>query len=347
MPTPLRPLALLIPALLVPALLALLLAACTRPAPQPDAHSLRVVATTSIIADTARAIAGPRAAVTALMGEGVDPHTYKPSPGDVRLLADADLVLFNGLHLEGRMADSLERLAARQPVVAVTDRLDPALLLTPDDAAKAHDPHVWFDASLWSAVAGRIRDALIAADPEGTAHYTARAADFTAALAALHDHTAAAIATIPDSSRVLVTAHDAFAYFARAYSIEVLAIQGISTDSEASLRDINALVDTLVARRIPAVFIESSVPRKTIDALVEGAAARGHPVTVGGELYSDALGPASTPEGTYLGMALHNLRVITAALGGSASTVDHLPAPLAAALQPAPLLPPAPEQPAP
>lgn len=281
------------------------------------AAQLKVVATIGMIADVARNIAGDRAQITGLMGEGVDPHLYKASPGDVRLMSDADMVLYSGLHLEGRMADVIVKLAARKTVVQVTETIEESKLRSPPEFAGHFDPHVWFDVTLWSKAAERTRDAFIEKDPAGRDTYTANAAAYLAKLAALHEYAKVTIATIPENNRVMVTAHDAFGYFGRAYGLEVRAIQGISTDSEASLQDINTLVDTLVSRKTPAVFIESSVPRKTVDALVEGCRARQHEVKIGGELFSDAMGKAGTAEGTYIGMVLHNVDTITAALGGT------------------------------
>lgn len=291
--------------------------ASTPGAPSP-ARPLGVVATTGMIADTARVIAGDRASVTALMGEGVDPHLYKASPGDVRLLQEADLVLFNGLHLEGRLADTLVRIAAQRPTVQVTDTIPPEMLREPPEFAGHYDPHVWFDPRLWVHVAERIRDALVERDPAGREAYHANAAAYVGSLRELDAWAAERLATVARDRRVLVTAHDAFGYFGRRYDIEVIGLQGISTDSEVSLQSLNRLVDTLVSRRVPAVFVESSVPRKSVEALVEGCRARSHSVVIGGELFSDAMGPAGTPEGTYLGMVRHNVRTIVAALGGEA-----------------------------
>jgi manganese/zinc/iron transport system substrate-binding protein len=289
-----------------------------------------VVATTGMIADLARRIGGDRAEVTALMGEGVDPHLYKPSPGDIRKLTAADCVLYNGLHLEGRMGEVLEKLAKKKVVVAVAERIDAARLLAPPEFPDQKDPHVWFDVTLWSEAAVAVRDALIQADPKGESAYRAAAERLAAELAALHEEVKTALAAVPADRRVLVTAHDAFHYFGRAYGFEVLAIQGISTDSEAGLKDINHIVDVLVQRRIPAVFFESSVPRKAIDALIEGASSRGHPVKLGGELFSDAMGASGTPEGTYAGMIRHNVKVIVEGLGAA-------PASRAAPAPPSPL----------
>lgn len=284
-----------------------------------DAGPIKVVATTGMIADTARNIAGDRAEVRALMGPGVDPHLYKATPGDVRALQSADLILYNGLHLEGRLADVLVRLARAKPTVQVTESIDEARLREPPEFEGHFDPHVWFDVELWITVAERTRDALIERDAAGKETYTANAAKYIAQLRELHTWCKAEIGRIPEIDRVLVTAHDAFGYFGRAYGMQVHAIQGISTDSEAALKDINALVDLLVEKQLPAVFIESSVPRKAIDALIEGCKARGHSVRIGGELFSDAMGAAGTTEGTYIGMVRHNVRTIVAALAPPAA----------------------------
>lgn len=292
----------------------LTLAGCGRPA-APVGPPL-VVATTGMVGDLAREIGGERVRVTALMGEGVDPHLYKASPGDVRLLSDAKLVLYSGLHLEGRMGDLLAGLGKDKPTIAVAETI-PAESLRHTEASGEHpDPHVWFDAALWARGIDVTRRALEGLDPARAGEFEARAGAYEGVLRALDEYARGCLASVPEGSRVMVTAHDAFGYFGRAYGVDVLAIQGISTDSEASLRDINHLVDTLTTRKIPAVFVESSVPRKTIDALVEGCAARGHRLTIGGELYSDALGSAGTPEGTYVGAFVHNVEVLTRALGG-------------------------------
>lgn len=302
----------------------LLVAGCREGGPGPAVAPageapLRVVCTIGMIADIAREIGGPRADVTSIMGEGVDPHLYKASPGDVRLLSDADLVLYCGLHLEGRMADALVKLAAKKPVVAVSEAIDESLLREPPEFRGHFDPHIWFDVSLWMKAAERVRDALVEQDPDGADAYRAAADAYLGSLRELHDWCGAEISRIPGESRVLITAHDAFGYFGRAYGVEVLAIQGISTDGEAGIKDINSLVDTIVRRRIPAVFVESSVPPKTVEALVEGCDSRGHAVRIGGQLYSDAMGPAGTPEGTYVGMVRHNVNTIVAALRGGAA----------------------------
>ncbi len=267
-----------------------------------------------MIADVAREVGGEAVRVTALMGPGVDPHLYKASPGDLRVLGEADLVLYNGIHLEGKLADVLKQLGASKRCVAVAEAIAPASLRDAGDGA--HDPHVWFDVSLWLDVVRATEGALAEATPSRAAEIHARAEAYAERLASLHEWCKARIATIPESRRGLITSHDAFGYFGRAYGLRVLAIQGISTESEASLKDVNALVDLLVESKVPAVFVESSVPTKTIESLIEGARARGHAVTIGGELFSDAMGNEGTPEGTYIGMVVHNARSIVRALGG-------------------------------
>jgi len=280
------------------------------------APPLKVVATTGMIADTARAIGGPAVSVTALMGEGVDPHLYKASPGDVRLMTGAGLLLWNGLHLEGRLGDAIAKLGSRVPVVCVTDAMPQDRLLRSIGAGPEPDPHVWFDLALWRFACERIRDAIIEHAPEAADAVRARCASHLELLDAARGHVQAVVASIPAERRLLVTAHDAFGYFGRANGIAVRGIQGLSTDSEASLRELNALVDLICERKVPAVFIESSVPRKTVEALVEGCSARGHAVTIGGELLSDAIGASGTEQGTHVGMVVHDAEVIARALGG-------------------------------
>ena len=276
----------------------------------------RVVATTGMIADTARAIGGPPVAVEGLMGPGVDPHSYRQTRTDIRAMVRADLVLWHGLYLEAQMEDVLHDLARSRPVVAVGEAVPAELLIAHDDYDGRADPHVWMVPALWSHVAGAIGASLAELLPEdGLAE---RRAAFDADLAALSIYAAEVLATVPDPARVLVTAHDAFNYFGREYGFEVLGIQGISTESEAGVRRVGELVDRLVEDRIGAVFVESSVSDRAIRALIEGAAARGHEVVIGGELYSDAMGPGGTYEGTYLGMIDHNVTTIARALGGAA-----------------------------
>ena len=274
----------------------------------------RVVATTGMIADATLRVAGDLVDVEALMGPGVDPHLYKASEGDVRRLGDADLILYNGLHLEGKMAELFERLARRRPVIAVAEVIPEDRLLLPDAANAAIDPHIWFDVSLWVEVLDPIVEALSELLPGSRATFEQRAADVRVQWLELDADVARAVATIPRERRLLVTAHDAFGYFGRRYDIEVVGIQGLSTLSEAGLADIDRVVDLVTERGVKAVFIESSVPRRAIEAVQAACRERGHDVAIGGELFSDAMGAADTPEGTYPGMVRHNVDTLVGAL---------------------------------
>ncbi len=278
---------------------------------------LTVVATTGMIADAAIEVGGDAVEVRALMGPGVDPHAYRQTRSDIVALANADLVLWHGLYLEAQMQDFMHDLAQDGGVVAVAEGLPRELLIGHDDYDNKFDPHVWMNPELWSRVVVTVRDALIEARPEAEAAFRANAEAHLAELAVLAKYTAGVLASVPDHSRVLVTAHDAFNYFGKAYGFEVVGIQGISTESEAGLRRISELVDMLVSRNVGAVFVESSVSDRNIRALIEGAAAQGHEVVIGGELFSDAMGEPGTYEGTYLGMIDHNATVIAGALGGA------------------------------
>ena len=284
-----------------------------------DAPSqLTVVATTGMVADLARSVIGDRGIVIGIMGEGVDPHLYKPKASDVRLILQADVVFYNGLRLEGRMEDVFANARKRGlPVHAIADGLDTSLLLEDESHPGSPDPHVWMDVEVWSRSLEEIVRVLCRVDPDACSIYQRNAAVHEKQLIALDEEVEAMIATIPRKQRVLVTAHDAFRYFGRAYGIEVHGIQGISTDSEAGLSDLNDRVNFLVEKRIPAVFIESSVSPRNVQALIEGAKSQSHEVVIGGELYSDAMGASGTSAGTYPGMIRHNARVITAALGGT------------------------------
>ena len=282
-----------------------------------DEAPLKVVATTGMIADTAERIGGDQVTVKALMGPGVDPHAYRQTRTDIVAMAQADLVLWNGLYLEAQMEDVLADIAKRTTVRAVAEAVPQEQRVAHDDYADRFDPHVWMDPALWRLVALDIRDAMIAEAPEQAAVFEANADAFLAELEALEAYSTQVIGTVPEDARVLVTAHDAFNYFGKAYGFEVVGIQGISTESEAGLNRMTELVDMLVERGISSVFVESSVSDRSVRALIEGAAARGHEVRIGGELYSDAMGVPGTYEGTYIGMIDHNLTTIAGGLGGN------------------------------
>lgn len=280
---------------------------------------LNVLATIAMIGDVVREIGAERTRVEVLMGPGVDPHLYKATREDVAKMLRADVIFYNGLVLEGKMSDAFVRVARTgKPVYAVTELLPEEELIEPEGTDGLYDPHVWMDPRAWSRAAELIAEKLIAHDPAGEPAFRRNLAALKTRIAALDAYAERAIATIPERQRVLVTAHDAFNYFSRRYGIEVLGIQGLSTESEAGVRRIQELVELLVERQIPAVFVETSVSDRNVLALVEGAAARGHRVVVGGALFSDAMGDPGSYEGTYVGMIDHNVTTIVRALGGTA-----------------------------
>ena len=314
-----RPLAVVLPALL--ALVAVVSAGCGGEGGGEAAASeiadrrVKVTATTNFITDTVRRIGGDRVEVTGLMGPGVDPHLYKASAGDVRSLRDADVIYYGGLQLEGKMADLLDKLEETQTTVAVTDDLPRENLLEPPQGvAEQYDPHVWFDVSNWQIVSRTIAESLKAKDPEHAEVYDANLKRLLVELDETDAYVRERMGEIPRERRLLVTSHDAFEYFGRAYDLEVEAIQGISTAAEATTADVNRVADVLVERKVKAVFVESSVPRQTIEAVLAAAAQRGQEARVGGELYTDAAGDEGTPEGTYVGMVRSNADKIAEAV---------------------------------
>lgn len=288
------------------------------PAQAQQARPLGVVATTGMIADAARVVGGDRVEVRALMGPGIDPHSYRQTRSDIAALARADLVFWHGLYLEAQMEEFLLKLAARSPVMAVGEAVPEAKRIAHEDYEGRYDPHVWMVPDLWAAVVERIAEALSAARPEDADVFANNAARYKEGMARLGTYATGVLDSVPDASRVLVTAHDAFGYFGRVYGYRVEGIQGLSTESEAGLARVRDLVDLLVDRQIRAVFVESTVSDRNVRALIEGAAARGHEVIVGGELFSDAMGAPGTYEGSYLGMIDHNVTTIASALGGTA-----------------------------
>lgn len=280
---------------------------------------LQVVATIGMISDVVKEVSGGQVDVRGLIGSGVDPHLYKPTAQDVKWLQSADVVFFNGLKLEGKMSDVLDRLEKQgKEVYAISGALSQREGYVIDDGDGHLDPHIWMDVTGWMEAAKVVGEVLTQVDPEHRTEYAANLDGYLAKLKELDDYCRKSLATIPDGQRILVTAHDAFHYLGRAYGLEVRGIQGLSTESEAGVREIEELVDYLVTLRIPSVFVESSVSDKNVRALVEGAAARGHQVVIGAELFSDAMGPQGTYEGTYVGMIDHNITMLTRALGGVA-----------------------------
>jgi manganese/zinc/iron transport system substrate-binding protein len=278
-------------------------------------YPIKVAATVGMVGDIVKEVAGERAEVTTIIGAGVDPHVYNPTRGDVTALLRSDMIFYSGLLLEGQMGDVLEKVSRKRPVIAVTERLKTDYLIH-DDTTNHNDPHVWMDVSGWIKAVDVVSAALEAFDPPNEGTYRKNASRYLEQLQALDAYAKTAIASIPDQQRILITAHDAFSYMGRAYGLAVMGIQGLSTESEAGLKDINRIVDMLVEKKIPAVFVETSVSDKNVKALVEGAASRGHTVVIGGELFSDAMGPPGTYEGTYIGMIDHNVTIISRALGG-------------------------------
>jgi manganese/zinc/iron transport system substrate-binding protein len=279
-----------------------------------SARPIRAVATTGMVADIVKNVGGERVEVTALMGPGVDPHLYKASEGTVIKLAEADVVFYSGLHLEAQMAKVFDRMQGQVNTVAVTGSIDRSRLLSPPEFEGNYDPHVWFDVSLWMKAAETVRDALVEMDPSHAAIFEANAEHYLEHLADLDQYVRSQAARVPPQQRVLITAHDAFNYFGRAYGFEVSGLQGISTATEASTADVQDLVNFIVERHIPAIFVESSVPQRNVEAVQAAVRAKGFEVTIGGSLYSDAMGDPGTPDGTYIGMVRHNIDTIVGAL---------------------------------
>ena len=280
-------------------------------------RTVNVVTTTGMIADIVKNIGGDRVQVTALMGPGVDPHLYKASEGDVIRLQEADVIFYNGLHLEAQMGDVLERMNDFGiKTVAVTDQIDRSLLQSPPEFQGNYDPHVWFDVTLWMKAAEEVRDTLVELDSTSSSAYEANAEAYLAELEELHQYVLEQANTVPAEQRIVITAHDAFNYFGRAYGFDVRGLQGISTEAQAGTADVQALADFIVEKQIPAIFVESSVPQRNVEAVQAAVQAKGFEVKIGGSLFSDAMGSEGTPEGTYVGMVRHNIDTIVTALTG-------------------------------
>lgn len=278
-----------------------------------------VLATVGMVGDAVREISGGRIQAATLIGEGVDPHLFRPTRSDIARLLNADAIFGNGHRLEGRMGDVLDRArAAGKPVVLMAESLPRDRLRANPDYPDSADPHVWMDPSLWADAAVSVAEALSRLMPDAREAFADNLQAFRTRLLRLDAYGQQVLATIPANARLLVTAHDAFAYFGARYGLELESIQGLSTEAEANLAAIEALVRKLVDRRVPAVFAETSVPDRAVRALIEGAGARGQRVALGGNLFSDAMGPAGTYFGTYEGMLDHNITIIARALGGTA-----------------------------
>ena len=270
--------------------------------------------TTTMITDLVRQVGGDRVEVTGLMGPGVDPHLYRASQGDVSALQGADVVFYNGLFLEGQMGDILEKVGQRTPTVQVTEDIPEEDLLESPQYEGQFDPHVWFDATLWRTTVDPVVAQLSELDPDGAEYFEQRGEEYKQQIDELHAFVQEEISSIPEEQRVLVTAHDAFNYFGRRYGMEVRGLQGISTEAEAGSRDVQELADFLAENEIKAIFVESSVPPRNIEAVQAAAQDRGWDLEIGGQLYSDAGGDEGTEAETYIGMFRENIETITEAL---------------------------------
>jgi manganese/zinc/iron transport system substrate-binding protein len=292
----------------------ILLSACAGKNDQPVGdRKIRIVTTTGMIKDAVQNVVGDKAEVIALMGPGVDPHLYKATQGDLEKLTSADIVFYNGLHLEGKMGEVFEKLGHLKPVIAVSKDIPESRLRT-IPGFDLHDPHIWFNVKLWEEAVQAVTGFMVEYDSASKLHYQTNSKNYLQKMDSLHIAVKQQVLQIPEQQRVLITAHDAFGYFGDAYGIEVRGLQGISTVSEFGLKDVTDLVNFIISRKIKAIFVETSVSQKSINAVVEGCNQKGWNVKIGGSLYSDAMGAAGTPEGNYLGMVSANVNLIVTAL---------------------------------
>jgi manganese/zinc/iron transport system substrate-binding protein len=288
---------------------------CTSPSKSSSALPIKIVTTTGMIGDIAKNIGGPRVQVESLMGAGVDPHLYKATASDITKLNSAHIILYNGLNLEGKMSDVFVRLSRKNPyVIAVTEDIDRKKILEPESFQGHYDPHLWFEVPLWIEAAQRVTQTLIDFDGAGKSLYQKNGAAYQKQLEDLHQWCLKRASTLSVDKRIVVTSHDAYNYFGRAYGFQVVGLQGISTVTQAGLADIARMVDYIIEKKVKAIFVESSVSPKAIQRVQKDAQARGWNVKIGGELFSDAMGAAGTPEGTYHGMVKHNLNTIVESL---------------------------------
>ncbi len=296
----------------------LMLASCNKPGGKKTTNQkLKIVCTIGMISDIVKQVAGDAADVYGLMGPGVDPHLYKATPNDVKALFDADIIFYNGLHLEAKMAELFYKMSNTRTTVAVTSGIPESELLSPSGFSGMHDPHVWFDVILWKYAVKTVERTLSKKFPEKSNYFKEKADAYLKELDTLHNYVLKRANELEPKQRILITAHDAFGYFGRRYGFRVVGLQGISTQSEAGTGDVQDLVNLIVKNRIKAIFVESSVPVKNIRAVREAVEYKGWRVIVGGELFSDAMGDGGTFEGTYIGMITHNINTIVDALSGS------------------------------
>ena len=276
---------------------------------------INIVATTTIIGDAVKEIGGDKINLEVLMGPGIDPHLYKASAGDMNKMYNGDLIIYNGLHLEGKMSDVLEQMEKfSKNTYAAADILDSSKLIESEDFEGSYDPHIWFDVQLWIEIVKGIEEKIIELDPENQAYYRENAQNYLKKLEELHNYAKSRVEELPKEKRVLITAHDAFNYFGLAYGFEVKGLQGLSTATEAGTADVRNLAEFIADKEISAIFIESSVPAKNMEALKNAVDSRGFTVEIGGELFSDSLGNPGTEEGTYIGTVKHNIDTIVEGL---------------------------------
>lgn len=292
----------------------IIIGSCSNKKTEFESQKLQIVTTTGMLYDAALNVTKGRADVEALMGPGVDPHLYKASQGDLSKFNNADLIIYNGLLLEGKMGEILNKIGQNRPVVAAAQSLPSNRLLGAAHYENAYDPHIWFDVSLWKYAVVEISNTIQKLDTANREFYQKNTAAYLLSLDSLHAYVLGEIASIPEKQRILITAHDAFGYFGKAYNIEVVGLQGISTVSDFGLRDISNLTDKIMVNNVKAIFVETSVSDKAIKAVVTGCQEKGHNVVIGGNLYSDAMGPFGTFEGTYIGMVKTNVKTIVNAL---------------------------------
>jgi manganese/zinc/iron transport system substrate-binding protein len=281
----------------------------------PENDNINVVTTTSMITDLVKNIGGKHVNIQGLMGSGVDPHLYKASEGDVSKLVNADVIFYNGLHLEGKLVDVFEKMgSATKTPIALADELDKTTLIGSDYFASNYDPHVWFNIEYFKQFAKKVTQILSEKNPKNTVNFIENEKQYLAKLDTLENNMRAIIKDLPVEKRILVTAHDAFNYFGKNYGFEVVGLQGLSTATEAGVKDVQKLAAFIIEKKVKAIFVESSVPKRTIEALEAAVKSKGHDVEIGGTLFSDALGNAGTVEGTYIGMFEYNVNTIVNAL---------------------------------
>ncbi|MFD1616067.1 metal ABC transporter solute-binding protein, Zn/Mn family [Gelatiniphilus marinus] len=278
-----------------------------------DNSKLNIVTTTTMITDLVKNIGGDYINIEGLMGSGVDPHLYKASEGDVTKLVNADIIFYNGLHLEGKLVDVFEKMKSKSPI-ALAEEIDKSTLIGSEYFGSNFDPHVWFNIEYYKQFVKKVTAVLSEKDPKNSVNYTENKTQYLKKLEELQNKVISLIETLPNEKRILVTAHDAFNYFGKSYGFQVVGLQGLSTATEAGVQDVQKLAAFIIDNNVKAIFVESSVPRRTIEALQAAVNSKGHEVKIGGTLYSDALGNAGTVEGTYIGMFEYNVNTIVNAL---------------------------------